>query len=120
MLGLTLWELLNISGGRLFPQAATHANFARFLAEQMSPAFARGGSESQVASPPRAHGNRKVPLAWTKSTPRVFRNLIEWCCAYEAEDRPSISEVVLRLETLQRGIKNGQHIGGEALLSNKY
>ena len=87
MLGIALWELLGVSsiedGKMKIKEPFAHLKQPTQIEEVM-----RGGDG----------GPRPVPLDWTDAAePPEFRKLVEECCSWEHNQRPTIDEVIDRL-----------------------
>ena len=83
MLGLALWELLGVN--------------------DCSRPFAHLLEQAQIKEEMQRDGGRIVPLDWTDAAePTEFRRLVEECCSLERKQRPTIDEVVDRLDCLRR------------------
>ena len=84
MLGIALWELLRVDdGGRPFAHLSEPAQIAEIMQ-----------SDDQLTFP--------VPLMWPDTETHEFHVLVEQCCSFEQEKRPTIDEVVDRLVLLEQ------------------
>ena len=87
MLGLALWELLGVDdGGRPFAHLIKPAEIDQKM--QIG--------DDQLVSPP------VVPLMWPGTEADEFHMLVEECCSFESDKRPTIDEVVDRLVLLEQ------------------